>query len=233
MEMGYRENSADSYVHVYNRGVKKMPIFRKESDLFRLLYNLYYFNTEDSMPENWMREVMREGGPHTFVWPSIWKTREPIVSILAFTILPNHFHILLKEVTERGVSKFMHRVSMGYSKFINEKYNESGSLFQGTYKSRRVDDDVDLKNLAVYIMVKNPFETYPAGLAEAYKEFDRAYAHALAYPLTSLAEYVGQRKPAILDHELLRNVFEKPELFKESARECIEYRLDQMTTHDF
>lgn len=231
--MAYREDSTDSYVHVYNRGVKKMPIFRKKSDLFRLLHNLYYFNTVQSMPENWTRDVIKDGGTHALVWPSVWEPRTPIVSLLACTIMQNHFHLLLKETVAGGVSKFMHRVSMGYSKFINGKYDESGSLFQGAYKSRRIDDDTDLKNLAVYIMVKNPFETYPGGLAKACKEFDRAYAHALTYPLTSLAEYVGERKPALLDHDLIHEVLEKPKSFKEYARECMRYRLEQMNAYDF
>lgn len=210
-----------------------MPIFREKGDLLRLLHSLYYFNTDQPMPDNWTRDVISEGGLQTFVWPSVWLPRTPLVSILACTIMPNHFHLLLKEKVEKGISRFMHKVSMGYSKFINEKYDESGSLFQGTYKSRRVDDDSDLKNLAVYIMVKNPFETYPGGLIKACEEFDRAYTYALAYPLTSLAEYVGVKKAALLDHELLDDVFGEAESFKEFACESIQYRLEQLSSHDF
>ncbi|MFH1178207.1 MAG: transposase [bacterium] len=231
--MGYREDVTDSFVHVYNRGTKKMPIFRKKSDLFRLFNSLYYFNTEQSMPENWIRDVIKEGGMSTLIWPSVWETRAPMVSILACTVLENHFHILLKEKIAGGISKFMHRISMGYSKFINEKYDESGGLFQGAYKSRCVDDDIDLRNLMVYIMVKNVFETYPEGLEKACREFDRAYTHAIAYPLTSLAEYTGHRKSAILDYDLLRELSEEPKLFKEFARECMQNRLEQLTNYDF
>ncbi len=147
--------------------------------------------------------------------------------------MPNHLHLLLKEATENGISKFMHRVGMGYSKFINEKYDESGSLFQGTYKSRRVDTDEDLKNLLVYTMVKNPFELYPGGLKKACEEFDKAYEDALTYPLTSLAEYVGKRKPALLDHDLLHEIAGTPESFREFARETMLYRIDQMNSYEF
>lgn len=210
-----------------------MPIFREKSDLFRLLYSLYYFNTEQSMPENWMRDVIKEGGPHTLVWPSIWEPRVPIVSILAFTIAPNHFHLLLKEVTEKGVSKFMHRISMGYSKFINEKYDESGSLFQGRYKSRRIDNDEDFRNLAVYIMIKNPFELYRGGLKNACREFDQAYVQTLQNPLTSLGEYTGNSNFGILDHDLLHELSEEPRLFKEFACDCMQHRLEQLTDYDF
>jgi putative transposase len=223
----------NSCVHAYNRGVKKMPIFREKNDLLRLFNSLYYFNTTQTMPENWIRDVIREGGMQKLVWPSIWEPREPLVSILACTIMPNHFHLLLKEKIAGGISKFMHRVSMGYSKFINEKYTESGSLFQGAYKARCIDDDADLKNLVAYIMIKNSFETYPGGLEKAYKEFDQAYDYALDYPLTSLAEYTGKRKPALLDHNLLRELFEEPKSFKEFARDCMQNRFEQMNDYSF
>ncbi len=233
MRMGYRESVTDSYVHVYNRGAKKLDIFREHADLFRLMYGLYYFNNENPMSASWVRDVERAGGMHTFAWPEHWEPRAPLVSILAFTIMPNHFHIVLKEIVDGGVGKFMHRVSMSYSKFINEKYAENGSLFQGTYKARRIDDETDLHNLLVYTMIKNPFELYPSGLRHACQNFDQAYDHALAYPLTSLAEYVEHTSPAILDHGLLRDIGEDRSAFKEFARESMAHHLDQMNIFDF
>lgn len=231
--MGYREPAADSFVHVYNRGAKKLDLFRERGDLFRLMYSLYYFNTKHSTAPSWTRDVARAGGMHTFTWPDHWEPRSPLVSILAFTIMPNHLHLILKELEEGGVGKFMHRVGMGYSKFINEKYLESGSLFQGAYKSRRIDDDADLRNLLVYTMIKNPFELYEGGLAKACREFDSAFDHTTTYSLTSLAEFLGEAKPAILDHALLRDLGENPAEFKEFARETMAHRLEQLETFDF
>ena len=231
--MGYRQPVTDSYVHVYNRGTKKLDIFREQTDLFRLMHSLYYFNTEHPMPSSWARDVENTGGMHSFVWPDQWQPRSPLVSILAFTLMPNHIHIVLKEIVEGGLGKFMHRVGMGYSKFINEKYTESGSLFQGAYKARRIDDESDLRNLLVYTMIKNPFELYPGGLTHACREFDKAFEHALAYPFTSLAEYLGHTKPAILDHDLLRDIGEYSKAFKEFAKESMLHRLEQMDEFDF
>lgn len=230
--MGYRQSVTDSYVHVYNRGAKKMPIFREKTDLLRFLQSLFYFNTQQSMPQNWTRDLLKIGGMHTLVWPPEWEARVPIVSILAFTIMPNHFHLLIKEEVEGGVSKFMHRVSMGYSKFINEKYAENGSLFQGPYKARRVDNDTDLKNLLVYIMIKNPFELYKGGIPQACSEFERAYAAALQNPLNSLAEYTGLKKAAILNHDLVLELSEEPDSFKKFARECMQHRLEQLDSYE-
>jgi len=219
-----------SYIHVYNRGVKKMPIFRKHEDLERLLFNLYYFNHADRMPDNWKREIGVLKDLEHFQWPDVWGERQPIVSILAFSIMPNHLHLMIKEIVDGGTSKFMHRVSMAYSKFINEKYKESGSLFQGAFKSRLIEEDVDFRNLAAYIMVKNSFELYPRGLKAAIQHFDNAYEQMANDPLSSLGVYSGTRSSPIISKDLLGELFETPESFKEFARESMLYRLDQLTS---
>lgn len=220
----------DSYVHAYTRGVKKLPIFRQYEDLQRLLFNFYYFNHTDRMPDNWKRELETLGDTMHFQWPEAWGERQPIVSILAFSIMPNHLHLMIKEIVEGGTSKFMHRVSMAYSKFINEKYGESGSLFQRPFKSRLVEGDVDFRNLAVYVMVKNPFELYPGGLRRAIQNFDDAYERMASDPFSSLGTYTGNRISPIIEKDLLGELFETPESFKDFARESMEYRLDQLTS---
>jgi len=220
----------DSYVHVYTRGVKKLPIFRQRRDLQRLLLNLYYFNHTDRMPDNWKREVKISGNPEHFQWPDSWGARQSIVSILAFSIMPNHLHLMLKEVVEGGTSKFMHRVSMAYSKFINEKYQESGSLFQGAFKSRLVEGETDFRNLAVYVMVKNPFELYPGGLQQAIEHFDDAYERTTRDSFNSLGTYTDTRVSPIITKDLLGELFETPESFKEFARESMLHRLDELVS---
>lgn len=220
--------SVDSYIHVYNRGVKKTLLFREQKDLRRLLFNFYYFNHADRMPENWKREVDILGGSLDFRWPDAWGERQPIVSILAFSIMPNHLHLIIKEIIEGGTSRFMHRVSMAYSKFINEKYEESGSLFQGAFKSRLIEGDADFRNLAVYVMVKNPFELYPGGLQKAIENFDDAYERMAGDPLNSLGMYTNTHPSPIITKDLLGELFGTPESFKEFARETMLYRLDQL-----
>jgi len=218
----------DSYVHVYIRGVKKLPIFRQREDLQRLLLNLFCFNHTDRMPDNWKREIEVLGSSLNPKWPDAWGERQPIVSILAFNIKDNHFHLMFKEIVEGGISKFMHRVSMSYAKFINEKYGEKGSLFQRPFGSRAVEEDIDFRNLAVYIMVKNSFELYSGGLQNAIENFDDAYEQATRNPLNSLGVYAGTRESPVITKDLLGELFETPDSFKEFARETMLHRLDQL-----
>jgi len=136
--------------------------------------------------------------------------------------MPNHFHLILKEIRKDGVSSFMHKITMAYSKFINAKYKESGSLFEGKFKSSVVGSDEYLRYLSTYVMVKNTFELYPGGgLMKATGEFDKAYKWAIEYPFTSLADYAGKRHSPIIDKDILGEIFSDPKDFKEFARDCI------------
>jgi len=211
-----------AYVHVLNRGVKKTSIYRQKSDLWRLLFNLFYLNSK-KIPDNWNRVLNREDRLRNFVWLKEWGKKVPLVSVLAYTIMPNHFHLILKEINKGGISQFMHKFSMGYSKFVNTKYKETGSLFQGPFKSVVVKSDNQLRYLATYVMVKNPFELYPKGGIEgAMKNFDDAWKWASNYPFCSLVDYAGGRDySVVLDKDLLGEIFVKPKVFKDFARDCI------------
>lgn len=208
-------------VHVLNRGTKKMPIYRQKSDLWRLLFNLFYLNST-KIPDNWARELSEQKILAAMEWPADWGQKTPLVSILAFTIMPNHFHLILKEVTEGGIGRFMHKFTMAYSKFINAKYDESGSLFQGAYKAQVVQSDQYLRYLASYVMVKNTFELYPkGGLAKAAKNFNNAYEWGEYYPFTSLGHYAGGEPSPIITPDVLGEVFEHPANFKRFSKDCI------------
>lgn len=223
-----------SFVHVINRGNKQMPIYRQKSDVWRILFGLFYTNTSGSS-KNWMKELEREGiDPKTFIWPKKFGERHPLVSILAFTIMSNHFHLVLKEITENGISKFMHKFTMGYSKFINAKYMESGRLFQNRFQSRTIEDDEYLRRVAVYVMVKNTFELYPkGGLQNATRNFEDAWAWALKFPFSSFSHYAGKRNSPILETDLLGEVFSSSEEFKNFSKDYILGRTITEDVEDF
>ncbi len=214
-----------SFVHVMVRGNKQAPIFRQKSDLWRMLFGLFYVNTGRSSL-NWMRELEKEKiGPQSFAWPKNWGEKNPLVSILAFTIMPNHFHLILKETMEGGVSNFMQKFSMGYSKFINAKYKENGSLFQGKFKAKILDTDEYLCRATVYVLVKNTFELYPhGGLEWAKKNFDDAWQWGTEYPFSSLAHYAGKTNSPILDKKAIDEVFDLPGDYKKFSKDYISGR---------
>ncbi|MBI5405779.1 transposase [Candidatus Kaiserbacteria bacterium] len=213
----YREPyGAGSFVHVIQRGTRGSPIVRDEADRERFLFMLAHFNDEFA-PENWFRDISANDQPR-FERPIFWPEQKKIVHILGFCLLTNHFHLLLEEVTEGGISKFLHRIGTAVSKHFNKKYGESGSLFQGPYRSRTIASDTHLTYASAYVQVKNAFDMYRYGLDGAMKAFDQAYTWALNYPYSSLGDYGGVYTRPIVDKMLLSERF-TPKEYKTFCRD--------------
>ena len=213
-----------SYVHVYNRGNRKQPIVRSASDRWRFLQMLYYFNNEISVinPFKSLKNRLDSILSCKLVWPKQWPCQKPLVKIIVFSLMENHFHLFLKEIREKGIMLFMQKFGTGITKYFNVKYQETGRLFQSPYKARVVDRDEYLKYLSVYIQVKNPFELYPNGIKYAVGNFDEAFEWVVKYPYCSLGDYAGRRNSPIISKDILGEMFETPEKYKEFAKYCLQ-----------
>lgn len=177
---------------------------------------LYYLNDSFS-DENWEQHTARLP---LFRRPSDWPTRAPLTNILGWVLMPNHFHLILEETEDQGVSSFMKKLCVSMTMHFNLKYSEKGSIFQGAYKSRTVDTDEYFMQLAPYVMVKNVFELYRGGLTTAMKEFDKAWKWGVhLYPYSSLPEYAGVRNFPITSE--LTRYFESVSQFRTLAREMM------------
>jgi len=125
--------------HVYNRGVDKRDVFMDKADYLRFYQCLLYFNVETSQnsfklaKSNHKNDLSR------------------LVQIEAYSLLPNHFHLILSQLSDGGLSEFMKRVSAGYTGYFNNKHERSGSLFQGNYKRTHILDDDYYKYVFAYV----------------------------------------------------------------------------------
>ena len=120
--MGTEEN----YFHIFNRGVDKRSIFEDEHDVYRFLTSIQEFNTDTPVGGLYVASLQKNKKSES--------VKNPIVSIAAYCLNKNHFHLLLKPLTAKGGSLFMQRLCAGYTKYYNEKYNRSGVLFQGKHQ---------------------------------------------------------------------------------------------------
>lgn len=215
--MRVEPRSVGSIVHAVQRGARGLDIVRDTHDHNRFPGLLFYLNDSYSDP-NWLKTTK------TFQQlqrPDYWPERVPLVRILAWTLLPNHFHLLLEEIRDNGISKFMQRLCGSMSMASNAKYSEKGSLFQGSYKSRTVDTDNHLSYLPFYVQVKNVLELYPGGLKAALHNFDDAWQWASRYPFSSFAPYVTGTSSPIIDRERYLELFSDVSLSKEDYREML------------
>ena len=228
--MGKEISTIGDFVHVYNRGSRKMPIVYDEADKWRFLKTLRYFNDE-YYSSNILRSVkthIDSGKCNQFERPKNWPSPRPLVKILAYCLMPNHFHLLLEEIRENGISKFMSRLSDSFTKYINTKRNESGRLFQGPYQFKIIKDERYFQYVGMYIQVFNPFELYPGGVGKAVDEFDKAFDFVLEYAFSSLGESFGRRNLHILGKDTSEEIYKGLEGYKETAREALAYHSAQI-----
>lgn len=199
------------------RGARGMEIVRDKHDRFNFVRSLYLLN-DTYQDNNWRSYV---AGKPLFYRPESWPQHTPLVAILAWVLLDNHFHLLLQEIEEGGIAKFMQRLGGSMTLSFNEKYSEHGSIFQGGYKGRTVETDEYLQYVYAYITVKNTFEMFPGGLKKALAQFEKAWTFAGTYPFTSfLTSATGSPSP-LLNMEAIDSLGLIRKDFKKYARSML------------
>jgi len=210
-------------VHVYNRGNRKMAIVNDEADRWRFLDILRYFNNQAASAKN-IQELFylkKIGGCELFEWPNKWPKQVPLVKIISYCLMPNHYHLLLQEIREGGISIFMQKFGLGFTNYLNSKYDESGSIFQGPYKAKIIGSDEYLQYVDAYIQALNPFELFEGGIDGAMKNFDKAFQFALDYQFSGLGESLGLRNFSIVDRGELTNKFPNIEACKQFVHDAL------------
>ncbi|MEK7586584.1 MAG: transposase [Patescibacteria group bacterium] len=137
----------DEYYHIYNRGTDKRIIFLDASDYSRFILLLYVANKKETIHisdlSNWQGESLTVMNDNL--------ESENLVEIGCYCLMPNHFHLLIREKEENGISLFMKKLLTGYSMYFNIKYQRTGKLFEGPFKAKHVADDDYLRYLFAYI----------------------------------------------------------------------------------
>jgi REP element-mobilizing transposase RayT len=130
------------YYHIFNRGVDKRIIFKDKGDLYYFFDAIQILNSVGVISKNHRKKGFRK------LEKEKSKESESLVEIIAYSLLPNHFHFILKEKVEGGISKFMQKLATSYSMYFNSKYERSGVLFQGKFKATEIQN---LDILSVYV----------------------------------------------------------------------------------
>ncbi len=190
---------SDETYHVFNRGVDKREIFLTDDERVYFIHLLYVLNDARST-YNIHRNFNKLAGSnpsdaHDWRLTSIIDKREPLVDILAFVLMPNHFHLMLTQRSEQGISAFMHRLGTGYTNYFNLAHDRTGALFQGTYKRVHVSSPEFYNYLPHYIHL-NPLSVVKARGENVNEKIEAL----LSYRWSSLPDYMGTRNfPSIIN----------------------------------
>ena len=143
--MANREKIAPGeYYHIYNCGTDKRSITEDVKDIERFIQSLEFFNSKEPIIS--LREIIVDHSNKKSV-----SVIDPLVEIICYCLNPNHYHFLLKEIHEGGISEFMKRLNGGYTWYFNNKHKRSGALFQGTFKSVHIKSNEQLLHVSAYI----------------------------------------------------------------------------------
>jgi len=185
------------FYHIYNRGVDKRPIFSRQSDIHRFLESIDVFNSINpvgSIFEN------------TFVINKRKSKTQKLVNIICYCLNINHFHLMLEQLADGGISEFMKRVGIGYTKYFNAQERRSGVLFQSKFKAVHVDSNEYLLRLNSYINLNN--------------RINSSLGHRMSK--SSWEEYIGIEETSFCAKGIILKQFRSIKEYKEFALDALQ-----------
>jgi REP element-mobilizing transposase RayT len=169
----------EQYYHIYNRGVDKRDIFKNKKDVSRFLESMVQFNRTEKLGS--LRDFNK---PKSQPAPKAL-AGEAIISIVAYCLNPNHFHFILKQNIDGGIAKFMQKLQAGYTSYFNISYKRSGALFQGTFKSQIIVDDLYFSKMIGYVNNNSEVHFIPQAkrslISSSDEEYKKQYFKVVSY----------------------------------------------------
>jgi putative transposase len=205
----------DNYVyHIFNRGVAKQAIFGDEADYSRFIEILDYYRFVDqpialsTHRRNQSSQSLQTFGkqPQGFV-----NEKSRHIEIIAFCLMPNHFHLMLRQLHEHGISTFVGNVTNSYTRGYNTKYDRVGPLFQGPFKSVWLETDEQLIHVSRYIHLNSVV----ANLCKLPED----------YPWSSFRAYLNENDPfrRFCDPKIVLDFFDNPATYQRFTDDHIDY----------
>lgn len=205
------------FYHLYNRGTDKREIFIDDQDRERFIKLLFVANGTNSF-------VFRDfpiGLPYVE-----FNKGANIVAIGSYCLMPNHFHILIKEISTNGITIFMNKVLTSYSMYFNKKYKRTGRLFEGSFKAKHANEDSYLKYLFAYIHL-NPVKLINRDWKEkGISDNITTEKFLIDYKYSSYLDYLNKKRieNKILDKESFPEYFQKIGEFNDFIKEWLYFK---------
>jgi len=229
--MPYRKEQfvTDEIYHIVIRGIDENKIFKDIGDHYRGIFSIYEFNDvkpviirDRRKARVHFKKVLKgaKENPPLFV-----DSRDKLVEILAFCIMPNHLHLLVRQLKNDGVFKFMKKFGSGYGRYFNEKYHRKGYVFQNRFVAVRIKNDRQFKIIFAYI------HSNPASLIEpkwreiGIKNLEKVINFIENYKWASYQDYIGKQNfPSVTEREFLLETMGGKRGCKQFMKDWLKYR---------
>ncbi len=195
--------------HIFNRGIEKRPTFKDIREFNRTLKLLKFYRHKE-IPTRFSQVIQQPEEIRSRILQDIYRS-EKIVEILCYCLMPNHFHLILKQKCDSGITKFMSNFTNAYTKYFNTKNKRVGPLFQGIFKSVIVEDDEQLMHLTRYVHL-NPFTSSLVTIDKIEN-----------YIWSSYPEYLYPTEYKITDNALILEMFKSIDMYKHFVLDEADY----------
>lgn len=186
--------------HVLNRGVEEREIFLDKRDYLRFIKTFIYYQKAQPPVRFSFEERIKPPKDNS----------DNLIGIVSYCLMPNHFHFLLKQVKDGGISLFMSRLSNSYTRYFNTRYHRLGHLFQGPFKAKRIENNEQLLHVSRYIHL-NPLVGF---IVKDLRD----------YLYSSYLEYLGLAK-GTCQKELILDQFPSPKDYEKFVLDQKDYAL--------
>ncbi|MEK7071782.1 MAG: transposase, partial [Patescibacteria group bacterium] len=209
--------------HVVIRGVGDSLLFKDKNDYYRGIFSLYEFNTTSPIEIRKQREkrkITKASGDRISA-----DTRELLVEIWAFWFMPNHIHLLVKQIKDRGITQFMRKLGVGYAAYFNKKYNRMGHLFQGRFRAVHIKDDKQLITVFVYIHTNGISLIEPSWKEKGIKNPNKVIEFLENYKWSSYPDYIDKKNfPSVTERKFLLKMMGGKNGCKEIIDDWVKYK---------
>ncbi|MBI2028857.1 transposase [Candidatus Gottesmanbacteria bacterium] len=189
--------------HVFNRGLASVPVFQNKRDYDRILETMLYYQNERP-PIKYSRFLTLSIEDRQNILKNLAKQRQFQIEIITYCLMPTHFHLMIKQVVNEGISKFVGNFTNSYTRYLNTRSERIGPLFEGKFKAVRIHTEGQLLHLHRYIHL-NPYSSF---VVKGLNDLEN-------YIFSSLPEYLGNTqtnhcaKNAILDNFKNKDSYKK------------------------
>lgn len=185
--------------HILNRGVAQMPIFANVRDYKRFLKTMLYYQIEGPKPR------------FSLFTPAsrLLNSNKKIIEIVSYCLMPNHFHFLLRQIRDGGITEFLSKLTNSYTKYFNLRHKRNGPLFQGEFKAVHIESNEQLIHLSRYIHL-NPLVGFITKNLENYQ-------------WSSYPEYLKLTNTIVCSNEIILGQFRNPEAYKQFVLDQKDY----------
>ena len=211
----------EEFHHLYNRGNDKRKIFHDEQD-YKYFIKLLYLSNSQSNFKSYNLDRIKNFDVFSL------ENKDPIVSIGAYVLMPNHFHLLITQKSDNGISKFMQKLCTAYAMYYNKKYKRTGSLFEGKFKSQHLNTDNYLRYIFSYIHL-NPIKLIQKDWKEkGIIDFNKSIKFLNDYRYSSYVDYEQnfiRKESKIINKNSFPDYFPTQQIFKKEIFDWLKYNL--------